>query len=374
MLIYSALPISAQWSDKNKGDAFIDYIDIYQQYISGIKGSECGMTPSCSNYAIRAFRTYNPIIAFSMTTDRLVRCGHDHDYYNLDIKNKLYKAIDDVIDSNNQITIRHKRFAYVDTSHIESLKFIRYLMNKGFYNQALLKIQEHIYYNKTLDASIKREIYTNYIRCLSVLDKLEEAIFEYEVNFPQTVKEDPLILLEIAICHIQLKNFVKSHQILIDADKNSSDTIFHSRINMIKAKVFSQEYKWEEARKSFMCIPTESLYKQQAEQNIKVLESAQKIRYKKQTVAGILGVIPGCGYLYAGHKQTALSAFLINTVFGFATYNSIKNKNYGVAALTGTLSLAFYVGNIQGSIKSAKRYNEHKKQDLNNRINVNFNF
>ena len=375
-IICSTLSLSAQMLDNNKpkGDAFVDYLNIYQRYISGIKGSECGMTPSCSNYAIRAFKTFKPIKAFSMTTDRLVRCGHDHNYYNLDINNKLYKAIDDIVDSNNQVDIRYKRFAFADTSHIKYVKFVRYLMNKGFYNQALLKIQELIYDNNLTDTAAKREIYANYIRCLSAMDKLEEAIFEFEVSFPKEIKEDSLILLEIAICHIQLKNYFKSHQILANAAKNSSDTVFHSRIAMLKAKVFTQEYKWQEAKESFMLIPKESFYKQQAEQNIIVLQSSQNLRYKKPVLAGILGIIPGCGYLYAGHKQTALSALIINAAFGYATYTSVKSKNYGVAALTGTLSLAFYVGNIHGSIKSAKRYNESKRQDLNNRVNVNFNF
>jgi putative membrane protein insertion efficiency factor len=376
IFVYAPLSLSAQILDNNKlkGDAFVDYLNIYQRYISAIKGSECGMTPSCSNYAIRAFKTYNPIKAFSMTTDRLIRCGHDHNYYNLDINNKQYKAIDDIVDSNNQVDIRYKCFAFADTSHIKNVKFIRYLMNKGFYNQALLKIQELIYDNNLTDNAAKREIYANYIRCLSAMDKLEEAIFEFEVSFPKDMKEDSLILLEIAICHIKLKNYHKSHQMMANAAKNTSDTVFYSRITMLKAKVFTQEYKWQEAKESFMLIPKESIYKQQAEQNIIVLQSSQNIRYKKPLLAGVLGIIPGCGYLYAGHKQTALSALIINAVFGYATYTSVKNKNYGIAALTGTLSLGFYVGNIQGSIKSAKRFNESKKQDLNNRVNVNFNF
>ena len=237
-----------------------------------------------------------------------------------------------------------------------------------------MKIQEFIYDNNLTDVATKREIYTNYIRCLSAMDKLEEAIFEYEVSFPKDIKEDPLISTEIAICHIQLKNYLKSFQILDNVAKNSSDTVFFSRITMLKAKVLTQQYKWQEAKESFMLIPKESFYKQQAEENIMVLQSEQKIKYKKPILAGVLGIIPGCGYLYAGHKQTALSALIINAVFGYATYTSIKNNNYGVAALTSTLSLAFYVGNIQGSAKSAKRYNESKKQDINNRVNVNFNF
>ena len=376
LLVYVTLPLSGQISEYNasKGDAFVDYLNIYQRYISGIKSGECGMTPSCSNYAIQAFKTYNLVKAFSMTTDRLVRCGHDHNYYNLELNNKIYKSVDDVVESNNRINVSYKRFAFADTSHSASLKFIRNLVNRGFYNQALLKIQELIYLNEPMDNSAKREIYTNYIRCLSAVDKLEEAVFEYETTFPKSIIEDPLILIEMAICHFHLRNFTKSHEVLMSAEKNVIDTNLYSRIRMLNAKVFAQEYNWDAAKENFRLIPKESIYKQQVDQNLSILESVQKIKFKNPTVAGLLGIIPGCGYLYAGHKQTALSALLINALFGYATYSSIQNKNYGVAALTGTLSLAFYIGNIQGSSKSAKRYNESKRQDINDRINVNFNY
>jgi hypothetical protein len=51
-----------------------------------------------------------------------------------------------------------------------------------------------------------------------------------------------------------------------------------------------------------------------------------------------------------------------------ATYSSIKSKNYGLAALTGAFSVGFYVGNITGSIKSTKRYNETQYQDTFNKL------
>jgi hypothetical protein len=288
--------------------------------------------------------------------------------------NKSFKALDDVVEINNQVDTRYSRYAFADTSHIKDLKFVRYLMNKNFHNQALLKIQELIYDNSSFDHAAKRELYTNYIRCLFALDKLEDAIFEFEVSFPKEIKEDPLVSIEIAICHLQLKNYLKSHQILDGASNSSSDATLKSRITMLKGKAFSQEYKWQEATEHFRLIPKESLYKQQADQNILVLQSAEKIKYKKPVIAGLLSIIPGGGYLYAGHRQTAISAFIINAAFAYATYSSFKNKNYGVATLSGTLSLAFYIGNIQGAVKSAKRYNSIKKQDLSKRVNVNFNY
>jgi putative component of membrane protein insertase Oxa1/YidC/SpoIIIJ protein YidD len=35
------------------------------------------MYPSCSHYSSQAFERHNPLAAWVLTTDRLLRCGHD---------------------------------------------------------------------------------------------------------------------------------------------------------------------------------------------------------------------------------------------------------------------------------------------------------
>ena len=61
----------------------------------------------------------------------------------------------------------------------------------------------------------------------------------------------------------------------------------------------------------------------------------------------------------------------------YATYTSIKSDNYGVAGIMSFFSLSFYIGNINGAARSAKRYNEKTKNDIISeieRINNIFNF
>ena len=49
----------------------------FQKFISSADGDRCRMYPSCSNYAIKAFKKHGNIIGWIMTCDRLVRCGRD---------------------------------------------------------------------------------------------------------------------------------------------------------------------------------------------------------------------------------------------------------------------------------------------------------
>jgi len=62
---------------------FILLIRIYQLGISPLLGPKCRFTPTCSNYALQAFRKYGPIKGFWLSIKRIARChpwgGHGHD-------------------------------------------------------------------------------------------------------------------------------------------------------------------------------------------------------------------------------------------------------------------------------------------------------
>ena len=62
---------------------FIALIKIYQWIISPVLGPSCRYTPSCSHYALEAFKKYGPFRGFWLTIKRISRChpwgGHGHD-------------------------------------------------------------------------------------------------------------------------------------------------------------------------------------------------------------------------------------------------------------------------------------------------------
>ncbi len=49
----------------------------YQDVISPVDGDRCPMAPSCSHYAQEAFRKHGWFWGWIMTSERLMRCGHD---------------------------------------------------------------------------------------------------------------------------------------------------------------------------------------------------------------------------------------------------------------------------------------------------------
>jgi putative component of membrane protein insertase Oxa1/YidC/SpoIIIJ protein YidD len=52
-------------------------IGIYQNFLSRSDDDRCPMYPSCSTYAKQAFHTHGLIKGWILTSDRLLRCGHD---------------------------------------------------------------------------------------------------------------------------------------------------------------------------------------------------------------------------------------------------------------------------------------------------------
>jgi uncharacterized protein len=62
---------------------FIVLIKVYQWVISPILGPKCRYTPTCSHYALEAFKKHGPFKGFWLALKRVARChpwgGHGYD-------------------------------------------------------------------------------------------------------------------------------------------------------------------------------------------------------------------------------------------------------------------------------------------------------
>jgi hypothetical protein len=94
----------------------------------------------------------------------------------------------------------------------------------------------------------------------------------------------------------------------------------------------------------------------------------EKLNRRKPFIAGALSAaVPGLGKLYAGRRNSFLASFLSQTIYGFASYESIKN--FGPAHPFSLLSMGFfsvfYVSNIYGSANAVKQAkSDYQKQFL----------
>jgi putative membrane protein insertion efficiency factor len=62
---------------------FIVLIKLYQWVISPMLGPKCRFTPTCSQYALQAFKKYGPLKGFWLSLRRISKChpwgGHGYD-------------------------------------------------------------------------------------------------------------------------------------------------------------------------------------------------------------------------------------------------------------------------------------------------------
>ena len=89
------------------------------------------------------------------------------------------------------------------------------------------------------------------------------------------------------------------------------------------------------------------------------------VKHKSPLIATTLSIIiPGSGYIYGGHLTTGISALILNSLIGYASYSSFKSGNTGMGILSGIIGLGFYIGNIQGASKSIIREKTYYKNKI----------
>lgn len=94
------------------------------------------------------------------------------------------------------------------------------------------------------------------------------------------------------------------------------------------------------------------------------VDKLSAIQFKSPTKAAFLSVIlPGAGKAYCGLKRDALRSFLmvaLTSIQAYRGFNEKGNKSvYGW--VSSAFAVSFYSGSIYGSVRSAKKYNQNKK-------------
>lgn len=362
-------------SIKKKQSATNDYIGFYQKYISGIRGQECPMYPSCSNYGLKTFNETNFVSAFMLTSDRLLRCGHDHQNYSLTLRSNGFKLLDYPSYDTPSNDLYYKRntyhFSYSDTIRdTPNFVFIKKLINNQYFQEALLEIMRVEFQINSFNI----DLFINKIICLKALGDYEKALFEYETKCPVEHQRDPELIYQIALIQFKLQNYDQAIEKSSLALSLSTNRYRKPKIILLNGLLYANKYEWQKAILEYKSLAEYDNHQQISTANLRLVEKATHLKDKSTFLASILSVVPGAGYAYTGHRQTALSAFLVNGLLAYATYSNFKNNNYGMGILTGVFNLSFYIGNIYGASKSVKRYNEQQKKTIINKLEFNSNF
>ncbi len=126
------------------------------------------------------------------------------------------------------------------------------------------------------------------------------------------------------------------------------------------AGIHIQENQLESARDVLAGLPEE-----QAAEAIEAVHRFEQGRDKRPWLGGLLGMIPGMGYAYAGEYANAFRSALLNAIFIYGMVDTAQNDHWGGFAVITFFQMTWYTGSIYGGIDASHRYNQ---QRLNNAV------
>jgi len=98
---------------------------------------------------------------------------------------------------------------------------------------------------------------------------------------------------------------------------------------------------------------------------------ASNIKFKSPFLAaGFSAIVPGTGKFYTKNWADGFFSMLFVAGNAWQSYRGFKEHGIksGYGWVFASLSTSFYIGNIFGAVKAAKRYNKNKRNDIDNQV------
>lgn len=90
-------------------------------------------------------------------------------------------------------------------------------------------------------------------------------------------------------------------------------------------------------------------------------KSPQKARF-------LNALLPGAGYYYVGQRRSALTSFIINTLFIAAAYQFFHRGYPAAGAITASIEAGWYMGGINGAGIEAREFNTRLFEGVSKKI------
>jgi len=231
-----------------------------------------------------------------------------------------------------------------------SLKYLRYLESIGQY-ELLYPEYERLIFMEPDNDSLKLGLLSSFQKA----GLYEKGIERTEVFFP----DRSLMPVSFSNKYIKLLILNKSYNKAI-----AFDTTITSLPATVKADYLITIYllngQWKQAQELNKKATVSQLFNP-------VLQDIQRVHCKSPLLAsGMSLVLPGSGKLYCGKLRDGIMSFVLVSLLSWQSYVGFHKK--GVESVYGWVSGAaaagFYLGDVYGSYKAARYYNEDKNNEI----------
>ena len=343
-------------------------LDFYRWGISPVDGQRCPMRPTCSRFASGVIDERGPINGILLTVDRLNRCGHDLSYYAAGLGDDGRFGILDPVRSYSAASPGFSS----DSEHMQSLdegvisstgsSYARFLERAG---QPALALSE----NLQLFRDVGKAAQDSAGRDAAAVE-VARLLYEHEaalgsplkwVEVSRELPVSPSALSAVtaygAASLLRAQRWRESLALLSSGHIVASPPADLPTIGIMKGLAHVRLQEWDMAHDAFANAQDPKRPCRECPSLADLALEGKEIPHKNPRTAAALGVVPGLGYLYTGHKQTALSAVLVNGLMFFGTREAIENEQTALAIGSGLFAVGWYFGSIVGSKQSAERYN-----------------
>lgn len=247
-----------------------------------------------------------------------------------------------------------------------SLEFANYLFASNQYNLAAKEYERVLFLGEGNADSIKLQIVRSFSLGGNQQKSVERAkslygnnLSEFPAPFAKRYTKDLFLLRDFS----QLNFFLQEKQ----SQLPRREKLFAS------TSMYLYNMNWEGAHLSLDLVKQAGM--EEAAFFEKYIEEGEKLSSKSPLLAGTFStLIPGTGKLYTGDWQDGIFSFIMVGALAWQSYRGFNND--GVKSVRGwvfgAIGFGFYTGNIWGSVRSAKKHNNLKKEALRQKVTQHF--
>ena len=239
-------------------------------------------------------------------------------------------------------------------------KFADFLYEEGDYLRAVGEYQRYLFYEPQESEAINYRIAV----CYRFGGKTEQAIQSFETllrTYPES-KYISRIYYQIGATYFVMDQFDRSVQFLSEALPRITDSRQHAEAEQLIGLSYLMQKRWSDAGNVFSELQASDIMRirEKAVVYNVYAERGADLPTRSPFLAGMLStIVPGAGRLYTGRLGDALTSLFTVGFTGWQAYDGFRRDGLASAKgwTLGTLCGIFYVGNIYGSVISARVYN-----------------
>ena len=243
-------------------------------------------------------------------------------------------------------------------------KFADFLYEQGDYLRAAGEYQRYLFYLSEASGE-SEQIRYKIALCYRFAGENEQAIRNFEMllrSRPQS-QFTSRAYYQIGATYFLMDEFEQSAQFLSEVLPRIVDVRQHTEAEQLIGLSYLMQKQWSEASALFKTLQGSGVISVREKASVYqgYAETGTQLPSRSPFLAGVLStILPGAGRLYTGRIGDALTSLLTVGIVGWQAYDGFQRD--GLSSVKGwtlgTLGGIFYVGNIYGSVVSARVYNQ----------------